>query len=46
MKFHPISGGFRCTLRGNVSIQEVWVYVRGDEAQVVAVQAKISDMFD
>lgn len=45
VKFHPITGGFRCIVRGNVSIQEVWVYVRGDAAEVLAVQAKISALF-
>lgn len=45
VKFHPITGGFRCTIRGNISIQEVWVYVHGGDAQVLAVQAKIAALF-
>jgi hypothetical protein len=45
VKFHPITGGFRCIVRGNVSIQELWVYLRGDEAQVLDVQAKIQALF-
>lgn len=45
VKFHPITGGFRCTIRGNVSIQEVWIYLREGQAQVLAVQAKISALF-
>lgn len=46
VKVHPITGGFRCTIRGNVSIQEVWVYVRGDAAAVLAVQARIDALFE
>lgn len=45
VKHHPITGGFRCVVRGNVSIQEIWVYVRGDAAQVLAVQAQIDALF-
>lgn len=45
VKFHPITGGFRSVIRGNVSIQEVWVYVRGAEPEILAVQARISEMF-
>jgi len=45
-KYHPITGGFRCVVRGNVSIQEIWVYVRGDAAQLLAVQAKIDALFE
>ncbi len=45
VKFHPITGGFRCIVRGNVSIQELWVYLRGDEAQVLDVQTKIQALF-
>lgn len=45
VKFHPITGGFRCIVRGNTSIQEVWVYVRGDEPQRLDVQAKVTAMF-
>jgi hypothetical protein len=45
IKFHPITGGFRCTVRGNVSLQEIWVYLRGDEAQALAIQAKIQALF-
>ncbi len=45
VKFHPITGGFRCIVRGNVSIQEIWVYVRGDEAQMLGVQGKILELF-
>lgn len=45
VKFHPITGGFRCIVRGNVSIQELWVYLRGDAAQVLDVQAKIQALF-
>lgn len=45
VKFHPITGGFRCIVRGNTSIQEVWVYVRGDEPQRLDVQAKVNAMF-
>jgi hypothetical protein len=45
VKYHPITGGFRCTIRGNVSIQEVWVYARGDAAELLAVQARISALF-
>jgi len=45
VKFHPITGGFRCIVRGNTSIQEVWVYVRGDEADLLAVQASITALF-
>ncbi|MBK7825673.1 DUF2103 domain-containing protein [Nannocystis sp.] len=45
VKCHPITGGFRCIVRGNTSIQEVWVYVRGDQAQLLGVQAKVAAMF-
>ena len=45
VKFHPITGGFRCVVRGNVSLQEIWVYLRGDEAQTLDVQAKILELF-
>lgn len=44
VKYHPITGGFRCTIRGNVSIQEIWVYVRGD-ADTLAVQASVDALF-
>ncbi|MBA3547852.1 MAG: hypothetical protein H0T76_15320 [Nannocystis sp.] len=46
VKFHPITGGFRCIVRGNVSIQEIWVYVRGDEAETLGVQAKVLALFE
>lgn len=45
VKFHPITGGFRCIVRGNVSLQEIWVYLRGDEAQALDIQAKIQALF-
>jgi len=45
VKFHPITGGFRCTVRGNVSLQEIWVYHRGDGAQALEIQAKIQAQF-
>lgn len=45
VKYHPITGGFRCVVRGNVSIQDVWVYVRGGAAELLAVQAKIDALF-
>ena len=45
VKFHPITGGFRCIVRGNTSIQEVWVYVRGDAAQMLGVQARVAALF-
>ena len=45
VKFHPITGGFRCIVRGNTSIQEVWVYVRGDAAQMLGVQARVAGLF-
>ncbi|MBL9103945.1 MAG: hypothetical protein JNL82_23580 [Myxococcales bacterium] len=44
IKFHPITGGFRCAIRGNTSIQEIWVYV-GDAAQIEAVQARAAALF-
>lgn len=45
VKFHPITGGFRCIVRGNVSLQEIWVYLRGDEAQALGIQAKVQALF-
>ena len=45
VKFHPITGGFRCVVRGNTSIQDVWVYVRGEAPQRLAVQAKVTALF-
>lgn len=45
VKFHPITGGFRCVVRGNTSLQEIWVYVRGEAAQVLAVKAQVSALF-
>lgn len=45
VKFHRITGGFRCIIRGNTSIQELWVYVRGDEADLLGVQAEIATLF-
>lgn len=45
VKFHPITGGFRCVVRGNVSLQEIWVYHRGDEAQALDIQVKIQALF-
>lgn len=31
VKFHPITGGFKAVIRGNISIQEVWIYIKGEE---------------
>lgn len=44
IKFHPITGGFRCIIRGNTSIQEIWVYVRAD-APVLDIQARVTALF-
>lgn len=41
VKFHEITGGFRAVIRGNISIQEIFVYTK----QVEDVQKKISKMF-
>lgn len=41
VKFHEISGGCKAVIRGNISIQEVFIYTK--ETQVV--QEKISKIF-
>jgi hypothetical protein len=41
VKFHEITGGFRAVIRGNISIQEIFVYTK----QVEEVQKLISEMF-
>lgn len=41
VKFHPITGGFKATIRGNISIQEIFIYTK-DEA---GVQKKIKALF-
>ncbi len=41
VKFHAITGGFKAVIRGNISIQEIFVYTK-DEA---GVQKKIQAIF-
>jgi hypothetical protein len=41
VKFHAITGGFRAVIRGNISIQEIFVYAK-EEA---AVKKKIQGIF-
>ncbi len=45
VKFHPMTGGFRAMIRGNISIQEVWIYVRGSEVEITKIQKMIRKMF-
>ncbi len=36
IKFHPITGGFKMVVRGNISVQEVFVYTPNvDEIQKI-----------
>ncbi len=32
VKFHDITGGFKAVIRGNISIQEIWVYLDDPES--------------
>lgn len=41
VKFHPITGGFKATIRGNISIQEIFVYTKDE----TGVQRRIKEMF-
>ncbi len=41
VKFHPITGGFRAIIRGNISIQEIFVYTKNPSD----VQKNIKGLF-
>jgi hypothetical protein len=41
VKFHPITGGFKAVIRGNISIQEIFVYTKDE----MGVQKKIKSLF-
>lgn len=41
VKFHPITGGFKAVIRGNISIQEIFVYTKDPDE----VQKKIKGLF-
>lgn len=41
VKFHPITGGFKAVIRGNISIQEIFVYTK----EVDGVQKVVREMF-
>lgn len=41
VKFHVITGGFKAVIRGNISIQEIFVYTK----EVELVQNKIKGCF-
>ena len=41
VKFHPITGGFKAVIRGNISIQEIFVYTKDE----VGVQKRIKSLF-
>ncbi len=41
VKFHEITGGFRAVIRGNISIQEIFVYTKDSSR----VQKKIKGLF-
>lgn len=41
VKFHPITGGFKAVIRGNISIQEIFIYTK----EIDGVQKIIKSMF-
>lgn len=41
VKFHDITGGFRAIIRGNISIQEIFVYTKNPSN----VQKNIKELF-
>lgn len=41
VKFHVITGGFKAVIRGNISIQEIFVYTKDE----VGVQKEIQKLF-
>lgn len=41
VKFHPITGGFKAVIRGNISIQEIFVYTKEPDA----IQKTIKGLF-
>lgn len=41
VKFHPITGGFKAVIRGNISLQEIFIYTKEPET----IQGMIKGLF-